>query len=178
MQQDTPGDESQEYKSTQKLLEFYEKEHKGVIKVIKHSLSGDFAQFKNNIKNHCTKNYIFFLDADETVSENLLEYLPSILEENEIDLIVVPRANTVKGITQEHIIKWGWRLESGLINWPDFQGRIVKNKEAIKWQGKVHEKIVGFETITQLPIDNLDWCLHHDKDIITQEKQNQLYSTI
>lgn len=178
IQQDNPGDGSQEYNSTEKLIEMYKQEHKNVIKAIKYPLNGDFSKFKNNIKYNCTKDYVFFLDADETVSNNLLEYLPLVLENNEVDLIITPRANTVKGITDEHIRMWGWRVENGLINWPDFQGRIVKNVDYMFWHGKVHEKVVGFETLSQLPIDNFDWCLHHDKDIIKQEKQNKLYSTI
>jgi hypothetical protein len=29
-----------------------------------------------------------------------------------VDLIFVPRINTVNGITQEHVDKWGWRLST------------------------------------------------------------------
>ena len=56
--------------------------------------------------------------------------------------------------------------------------RIVKNGNDMRWQGKVHERIVGFSTISHLPHDNQDWCLLHPKTIERQEKQNQLYNTL
>ena len=179
VQQDLPDKETVEYNSTKKYVKQLSNLYPNLkIKVVEHKLNGDFSKFKNNIKSHCSKDYVFFIDADETVSENMLIYLPTVLESNPVDLFVVPRANTVKGITEDHIRKWKWRVENGLINWPDFQGRIVKNSDTLFWEGKVHERIVGFETISQFPIDNFDWCLHHDKDIIKQEKQNDLYNKI
>jgi hypothetical protein len=108
----------------------------------------------------------------------MMEQLPFVLESNQVDLILVPRANTVEGLTDDHVRKWGWRYENGLVNWPDFQGRIVKNESYMKWEGRVHEKIVGYRTLTQLPFDSTDWCLHHDKHITKQEKQNQFYDRI
>lgn len=178
IQQDIPGDGSQEYASTWELIDLYASKHKDTIKVVHHRLNKDFAQFKNNIKSHCTKDYVFFIDADETLAEGLISNLPYILEENEVDLFVIPRANTVKGLTEDHIKQWGWRIDNGLVNWPDFQGRLIKNTDEVYWIGKVHERIVGYQTISQFPADTLDWCLHHDKDIIKQEKQNNLYNTI
>ena len=94
-------------------------------------LDGDFASFKNNLKEHCTKEYIFQIDADEYLSENLITYLPEILELNpDIELYYIPRVNIVEGLTQEHIQKWGWRVnEDGWVNYPDFQQRVFKNIE-------------------------------------------------
>ena len=37
-------------------------------------LNKDFASFKNNLKSHCTKDYIFQVDADEIPHEYLVEY--------------------------------------------------------------------------------------------------------
>lgn len=178
IQQDIPGDGSQEYVATRDLIELYADKYKSTIKVVNHQLNKDFAQFKNNIKNHCTKDYVFFIDADETLADGLISNLSDILEENKVDLFVIPRANTVKGLTENHIKQWGWRVQDGLVNWPDYQGRLIKNVDYLLWFGKVHERIVGYQTISQFPADTLDWCLHHDKDIIKQEKQNNLYNTI
>mgnify|MGYP000374304452 CR=1 FL=1 len=33
-----------------------------------HPLNKDFATFKNNLKSLCTKDWIFFIDADETLN--------------------------------------------------------------------------------------------------------------
>jgi GT2 family glycosyltransferase len=148
------------------------------VKQLFFPLRKDFAHYKNNLFFYAKNDYIFFIDADERISENLLDNLHAVIEMNPVDLIVVPRANTVEGLTTEHINKWGWRVDNGLVNWPDYQMRIVKNTNDMRWQGKVHERIVGFTTISHLPHDNQDWCLLHPKTIERQEKQNALYSNL
>ena len=94
-------------------------------KGIKHwfyPLNKDFASYKNELKKHCSGEFIFQMDADELVASEMIELLPQIIESNpEVDLYYVPRINTVSGITQEHIQKWGWRYENERVNWPDYQ---------------------------------------------------------
>jgi hypothetical protein len=142
-----------------------------------HPLNKDFATFKNNLKGLCTKDYIFQIDADEYLSEELLTYLPAILEDNHsVEMFSLPRINTVEGLTQEHIRQWGWRVdERGWVNYPDYQNRILRNKPEIYWVNKVHEKIIGAMTTTEIP-PGLD--LIHPKTIDRQEKQNNYYNTI
>jgi glycosyltransferase involved in cell wall biosynthesis len=142
-----------------------------------HPLNNDFATFKNNLKSLCTKDYIFQIDADEYLSEALLAYLPAILEDNsKVEMFSIPRINTVEGLTEQHIKQWGWRVdERGWVNYPDYQNRILKNKPEIHWVNKVHEKIVGAMTTTEIP-PGLD--LIHPKTIDRQEKQNNYYNTI
>jgi glycosyltransferase involved in cell wall biosynthesis len=138
-------------------------------------LSGDFASFKNTLKQQCKGDFIFFLDADEYPHPDLLISLPAILEMNPIDLILVPRTNLVHGITDEHIKQWGWvKDENERINWPDYQTRIIANKPEIHWENKVHERIVGYKTISQLPAST-NYSLYHIKSIEKQEKQNNFY---
>jgi glycosyltransferase involved in cell wall biosynthesis len=150
-------------------------EHK--IKVIEFSLEKNFATFKNNVKKFCSKDYILFIDADEYVSKEFIEYLPVIIETNpEVDLYYVPRWNTVEGLTSEHIKKWHWTVdEHNRVNFPDLQSRICRNVPEIKWVGKVHERLEGHKTVSRLP-DAL--CLYHPKNIAKQEKQNSLYDSI
>jgi hypothetical protein len=72
-----------------------------------------FADWKNKLTEYCSGDHIFAIDADEMPHENLIDNLPAIIESNpEIDVIIVPRINTVEGITQEHITKWGWRVDN------------------------------------------------------------------
>jgi hypothetical protein len=145
--------------------------------VVEFGLNSDFASFKNNLKNYCTKDYIFQIDADEYLSEQLIISLPEILELNpEIELYDVPRINTVKGLTQEHIQKWGWSVnKNGWVNYPDYQTRILKNIPEIKWINKVHERLIGAKNGSHLP-EGYD--LIHPKTIERQEKQNQFYNTL
>lgn len=149
------------------------------LKVIEFSLNNDFASFKNNLKQHCTKKWIFNIDADEMPSAFLVENLHGILGGNdELDVLIVPRWNIVDGITESHITRWRWKLDNmGRINWPDWQMRIYQNKETINWKNKVHEVLDGFERYAMLPEDK-DFCLFHNKTIQRQEKQNNFYDTI
>ena len=138
-----------------------------------------FANWKNKLTSLCTGDYIFQIDADELPNENLINLLPSILEENpHNEVYLVPRVNTVEGLTNEHIQKWRWRVdEKGWVNWPDYQMRIWKNKPEIKWKNKVHEVLNGHKTFSALPsIEGL--ALYHPKTIERQEKQNKFYDTL
>jgi glycosyltransferase involved in cell wall biosynthesis len=150
-------------------------------KGIKHwfyPLNKDFASYKNELKKHCQGEFIFQIDADELIAPEMLELLPQIIETNpEVDLYYVPRINTVSGITQEHIQKWGWRYENNRVNWPDYQTRIYRNSPDIKWRNAVHEVIEGHKHFTVLPaVDEL--ALIHPKSIKKQEIQNQFYETL
>jgi hypothetical protein len=65
-----------------------------------------------------------------------------------------------------------------LINWPnDWQGRLYINEKRIRWDGKVHEKIIGHKKYTFLP-ETEDFCIYHIKSITKQEQQNQFYETM
>jgi cellulose synthase/poly-beta-1,6-N-acetylglucosamine synthase-like glycosyltransferase len=149
------------------------------LKIIEFPLKGHFSNFKNNLKNHCTGDWIFQIDADELPHESLITNLKALLEVNTTtEMLLVPRINTVKGLTQEHINKWRWNInEKGWVNWPDYQTRIIQNSQKIKWQNKVHEQIVGISTKGVLPMEE-EWCLYHPKTIEKQEVQNKLYDTL
>jgi len=149
------------------------------VKVIEFPLKGHFSNFKNNLKEHCTGDWIFQIDADELPHESLIINLKSLLEVNPTtEMFLVPRVNTVSGLTQTHIYQWRWNVnEKGWVNWPDYQTRIIQNNPKIKWQNKVHEQIVGISTKGTLPMEE-EWCLYHSKDIHRQEAQNNFYNTI
>ena len=46
---------------------------------IQATLNNDFASFKNNLSEHCTRDYIFQIDADEYPHPELIENLPALL---------------------------------------------------------------------------------------------------
>lgn len=148
-------------------------------RVIGFPLEGDFASFKNNLKNHSKGIYIFQIDADEIPNEFLIENIHELLEANkEVDLFFIPRINTVEGITDEHIKRWGWKVnERGWINFPDVQTRLYRRTSEIEWEGKVHERIKGYNTMTVFPLEER-FCLYHHKEIERQERQNDFYETL
>ena len=143
-------------------------------------LNKDFAQQKNYLNKMCTGDWIFLIDADEYPNEHICTSLPQFIEMNpEVEAYWVPRINTVKDLTPEHIQKWGWVVnDKGWVNFPDCQMRIYKNDpKNIYWTKPVHEQLIGYKQFATLPFDE-EYCLYHPKDIKRQEKQNNLYNTI
>ena len=145
----------------------------------KGEFTNHFADWKNKLTSFCSGDYIFQIDADEMPDWYLINYMPEILEDNpDNEIYLVPRINTVEGLTQEHIQKWRWNVnENGWVNWPDYQWRIWKNKPEIKWKNKVHEVLDGYKTYSALPTEP-EFSLKHPKDIKRQEKQNAYYDTL
>ena len=147
-------------------------------KIVSFPLNKDFASFKNNLKKNCNGDYIFQIDADEIPTEYLMQNLKTILESNNVDIVFVPRVNTVNGLTEAHIQGWGWRVnEKGWVNFPDYQTRIYKNTNDVEWFGKVHERISGYNTFANFPAEER-FSLYHHKQIERQEKQNNFYNNI
>ena len=160
--------------------QFINKDFKFTVKKCVFDLNNHFADFKNNLKSYCTKDWVFQIDADETLSETFSRVIHEVLDTNDgIDLIAVPRVNIVKGLEQNDIVQWHWQVNSqGWVNWPDPQHRIFRNKPEVKWVNKVHEVIVGWKTYAELPSEDDSYALYHIKDIDRQRKQNEFYSKI
>ena len=144
--------------------------------VYKRKLEKDFSAQKNSVIEKSSGDYIFHIDADEYPNEILIQQLKPILEINDVDLVWIPRVNTIDGMTQQDIQKWGWRVtEKGWVNYPDYQSRVFRNSESIRWERKVHEMIQGCKTYSHLPpLEELS--LYHPKTIEKQEQQNMFYA--
>ena len=138
-------------------------------------LDGNFSDQKNYVIEQCTGDYIFHIDADEYPHETLLAQLKQILEINDVDLLWIPRVNTVEGFTDEDVQKWGWRIsEQGWVNYPDYQARVFRNRDDIKWTRPLHEYITGCDTYSHLPPHEA-LSLYHPKTKEKQEQQNKFY---
>jgi len=168
-------------KNGDREVEVYLRSHSVNNAFIWHSgeFDGHFADWKNKLTGYCQGDYIFQIDADELPNKTLIDNLPEILETNPAaDMLRVPRINTVEGLTEEHIKKWGWTVnEKGWVNWADWQMRIYRKHPNIKWKNKVHEVLDGFRLHGMLPLEE-DYALYHPKDIKRQEKQNAFYDTL
>jgi len=147
------------------------------MKVYQRKLDGDFSAQKNSVIENSTGDYIFHIDADEYPNEILLQQLKEIIEMNEgVDLIWIPRVNTIEGMEQKHIQKWGWQVsEKGWVNYPDYQARVFRRDESIRWTRPLHEYIKGCKTYAHLP-PHEELSLYHPKTIEKQEKQNIFYN--
>ena len=170
-----------DYKNGDKGIEEFLRSHSINSEFIWHKgdFNHHFADWKNHLTNLCTGDYIFQIDADEIPNKQLIYSLPEILKGNpNNEVYLVPRVNTVEGLTDEHIQKWRWNVnEKGWVNWPDNQWRIWKKKDEIKWKNKVHEVLQGYKTYAALPpMEEL--ALYHPKTIDRQVKQNEYYNTL
>tara|TARA_B100000780_G_scaffold25751_1_gene16302 strand:+ start:634 stop:1263 length:630 start_codon:yes stop_codon:yes gene_type:complete len=166
--------------ATSELMNYlHELSSEDYIILVEDTFKGHFANWKNILTKACSGDYIFQIDADEIPNETLIENLPAIIEANpDNEVYLVPRVNTVEGLTQEHIKMWRWNVnDKGWVNWPDYQWRIWKNKPEIQWKNKVHEVLEGHKTYSLLH-DNELLSLYHPKDIKKQEKQNEYYNTL
>ena len=151
--------------------------HEGVRDVIHYDrkLDGNFADQKNSVIENSSGDYIFHIDADEYPHEILLQQLKQILEINNVDLIWIPRVNTVEGFTQDDVNRWGWKItEQGWINYPDYQARVFRRDENIRWIRPLHEYITGCKKYSHLP-PHEELSLYHPKTKEKQEEQNKFY---
>jgi len=109
-------DDFSDDEKTKQILDFYVSAHDIVFE--QRNLLGDFASQKNYLKNMGSGDYSFNLDADEMISLWLIKNIHEIIASNEgIDLIYLPRINTVEGLTQQHAQAWRWQVnEEGWVN--------------------------------------------------------------
>jgi glycosyltransferase involved in cell wall biosynthesis len=154
------------------------------VNVYQHHLNNDYGNHKNFGNEKCSGDWIFQCDSDELPSETLILNIREIIETNlSMEMIYVPRINDFRGVTSEEAKRWGWKLSPSptyenrpIVNWPDYQSRIYKRDvNRIKWDRKLHEKIIGHTQYAFLPA-NEDLALYHDKTIETQIKTNQRYN--
>lgn len=137
----------------------------------------DYAEHKNYLNSLCNKEYIFQLDGDEYPSHELIGNIKKIICENgDIDLFYIPRANYVQGIQKHNLRKWNWRIDNkNRINYPDYQGRVFKNNNKLKWKREVHERICGHSKYSKLPV-NRNFDIIHEKHIQKQIDNNNFYN--
>ena len=166
-------------KASQQLLDKLHYWSSKNIIILKESIfQGHFADWKNELNEMCSGDFIFQIDADELPNEELLGALPDILTNSESDVILTPRINIVEGITPQHLQMWGWKQnDKGWVQWPDPQWRIFKNTPNIKWKNKLHEVLDGYKTYAYLP-ELEEYSLYHYKHISRQELQNNFYNKL
>lgn len=162
-------DDFSDNKKTQKLLE-----NKNVFQ---RKFQKNYAEHKNYLNSVCKKDYIFQLDGDEFPTHQLMKNIKNIIcNHADTDLFYIPRANYIQQINKKYLKKWNWRIDNKQrVNYPDYQGRIYKNTERLKWTRDVHERIRGHYKFSKLPTDaNLD--IVHEKHIQKQIDNNNFYN--
>lgn len=164
--------------STDRVTLDYINDYKPSINLFHREFDGDASQ-KNYINSLCKGDYILQLDADEMITPEFIKMLPELLEQNsQVDLFILPRINTVEGLTQEWIDKWRWNVnKKGWVNFPDWQMRLYRNCDWVKWDGLLHSKIIGHKTQAYMPAEET-FAIIHPKQLDRQIAQNELYDKI
>lgn len=158
--------------ATRRLLESM-RDH---IVVNEREFDGDFAEHRNYHSSKCKGDYIFAIDADEMPPEGLILNIKSF----DGDIMYIPRINICPGYTAEWLDSHKFNLnEMGWINFPDYQGRYWKNDGKIKWDGGLHEKLVGADPSKVARLDPKPLVsLLHIKTVERQDKQGDFYNNL
>lgn len=152
---------------TEKLAKTYKAE------IYKHKLNGDFAAHRNYILDKIKSEWIFYIDDDEVVTEDLANFLNSniiaegnrsqietkMTDEEEIVAYAIPRKNIIFGKEFKH---------SG--QWPDYVIRIFKTKKLKGYKGKVHEQPIFDGDLKHLDCPLIHY--KHDQIFEMVEKTN------
>ena len=118
-----------------------------------HPLNFDFAQAKNHLNSLCHGDYIFQLDADEQPVAWLMTHLRDILRRHPwIDLFKLPRINLFQSEVDAPV--------NERVAWPDYQGRLYRNRPRIHWRRPLHERIHGHFLYWHLPKQDQYAILH------------------
>ena len=153
--------------SSDRTLEVIKNLKQDKIKVYKRLLNEDFASQKNFGLSKVTKEWVFFLDADERVSGNLREEVNSIL----IDDVKNKRYNAY--YVQRKDYMWGKKLEHGESG--DIKLVRLGRKNAGAWVGKVHESWMVDGGVGEL--DN--YLIHYPHPTISEFLEEiNFYTTI
>lgn len=102
-----------------------------VVKVDTQNLKGSFADWRNEGAKRAIGDWLFYIDTDEEVSDNLRKEIE--LKINNLKLKItayaIPRENILLG---KHMRFGGW--------WPDYVLRLIKKDSLLGWKGELHEQ--------------------------------------
>jgi len=169
--------------STDKETCDYLEEIKDSVRLIKHSLNGDFATHKNHLLENATKDWILLFDADEYMEVETIQRLREIAFrfDGQIDAYNIPHLNRIIGLDMEYVAKMHWTAPfvygERAINYPDYHVRMFKNVPYIRYRNKIHEVPVGYRCAKFIQVlSNFEFI--HIKTQERQIKQNLLYDQI
>lgn len=150
-----------------KVVDFF----KNDIVINERDFDGNFSDHRNYHITKCKGDYIFIIDPDEMPQEKIIKSLKTIIQEDNAELIYIPRINLQPGYTQEWLDKCKFKVnELGWINWPDYQSRIFKNISSIRYINKLHEDINCEGKKVGLPMDP-SIALWHIKSVEKQDNR-------
>lgn len=137
------------------------------VKIIDGRLENNYSKIRNLAISYSTKDWILFLDADETFEQPLCDALRTrelliYCERKGYDMVAFKRKNYIDNVFMK---------ESRF--YPDFQNRLIRNNGKIVYTGYIHEKATGYKNIFAS-----NYHIIHSKTDERQIKQNIKYNKI
>lgn len=131
----------------------------------------DFCKNSQFHADNANGEYIFGIDADEMPQEMLIKNIKKIIEESGAEIIAIPRINIDPGYTEEFLNRCNYSMNQyGWINWPDYQMRVYKKCDHIRWSDEMHTKLTGSDKVIALR-DEPKLALWHIKSIEKEENR-------
>jgi hypothetical protein len=131
----------------------------------------DFCKNSQFHTDNANGEYIFGIDADEMPQEMLIKNIKKIIEESGAEIIAIPRINIDPGYTEEFLNRCNYSMNQyGWINWPDYQMRVYKKCDHIRWSDEMHTKLTGSDKVIALR-DEPKLALWHIKSIEKEENR-------
>jgi glycosyltransferase involved in cell wall biosynthesis len=100
-----------------------------IVKVDTPKIKGNFSDWRNEGAKRATGNWLFYVDTDEEVSEDLKKEIKKVIKNNQYSAYAIPRRNILLG---KEMRFGGW--------WPDYVLRLIKKDSLIGWKGELHEQ--------------------------------------
>lgn len=113
------------------------------IKHFAHPLK-DFADQRNRMLEECEGEWVLYLDGDESLSEDTWALFTALMLIKRLEACYFPRMTFYP---DEQHCKVGYGL------WPDLQLRLFRNREGIRFERPIHEKLTGIEGRVALALD-------------------------
>lgn len=98
-----------------------------------------FAKLREKGAQSATKDYLFYVDADERVTHQLAKEILTVLEKTEAKVLKIKRQNICYG---QALTLGGWEK--------DFVTRIFAKDSLKGWQGEIHESPIFSQEVTTL----------------------------
>lgn len=104
----------------------------------------DFSSQRNKMVKECSGEWILYLDGDELFSEDTWSLFTALLLIKRLEACYFPRMTFYP---DENNCKVGFGL------WPDLQLRLFRNRESVRFENPIHEKLTGVEGRVALALD-------------------------
>lgn len=132
----------------------------------------DFGNIRTIAAHLARQEWVFMLDADETILQSELHLFGKIIDDKAVDIIGLPRKRWADLEMTEQVEDWAY---------PDWQYRLFRNKPEIFFKRRVHELIDGSKRRKECP-DGVGPTIQHFQDVFKRGnkliERNKMYRNL